>query len=166
MDRGPKPPSATAETDATRPTARRSRSARRVGYALTAGVNLIAWWITLNLLDWGWPSFLTGAFEDLSALIGFSLAATAVMNLTWMAHDPPRFKHTAQIALNVVSMAVTIRTWQVFPFDFSTFSYDWTVVVRLAIGASMLGLIVASVSELVKVVPLAGDDERKGDGDG
>jgi hypothetical protein len=82
----------TVGTDGAPGSARRSRGVRRVGYALAAGVNLAAWWIARNLLGWEWPSFLTPAFEDLSGLVGFLLAATAVMNLIWMAYDPPQFQ--------------------------------------------------------------------------
>lgn len=130
----------------------RPQTLRRVGYGFAALVNLVVLWIMHNLLDWGWPSFLTESFRDLLPLITVSLVATALVNVVWVFYDRQWFKSLAQIALNGISLLVAVRTWQVFPFDFSAYSFDWELVARIVIAVGFFGIAVATIAELVKLV--------------
>lgn len=57
--------------------------------------------------------------------------------------------------------AASVRTWQVFPFDFSGSSIPWTGITRALIIIAIFGSVVALVSELVK---LAGGQASAGSG--
>lgn len=127
------------------------RTLRRVGYGFAAVINLIVLWVMHNLLEWGWPSFLTDEFRDLLPLITVSLAATAIVNVVWLFYDQQWFKSVAQIALNGISLLVAVRTWQVFPFDFSAYEFDWAVVARIVIGIGIFGIVVATIAEVAKL---------------
>lgn len=127
---------------------RGERVGTRVGYLVAAVVNLVVLWVVNQLLGWGWPPFLTPAFEDLLPLIGLSLVASAVVNLVWLVWDPEWFHHLAQIGLNVIGMVVTIRTWQVFPFDLST---GWETTFRVVLVVAAVGIAIATVVEVVKL---------------
>jgi hypothetical protein len=47
---------------------------------------------------------------------------------------------------------VLIRTLQVFPFDFTTYSVDWATLLRVALSLGIFGTAIAVVVELVKLV--------------
>ncbi|MCB1006429.1 MAG: hypothetical protein KDB35_19750 [Acidimicrobiales bacterium] len=122
---------------------------RRVGYLVAAAVNLVALWVAGHLLDWGWPAFLTEGFDELLPWIAVSLVATAALNLVWVVADPDWFRHLGQFALHVVGFLVAVRTWQVFPFDFSGYSSGWETGMRVLIAVGIAGTAVAAVVELV-----------------
>lgn len=130
---------------------------RRFGYVVAAAVNLGLVWIAGNLLGWGWPPFLTGAFDELLPVVTLSLLASVVVNLLWAVHDPPWLKHAGQIVLNLIGLLVAVRTWQIFPFDFSGDASFWEPLVRVAIVASIVGLAVSTAVELVRLVIGVGD---------
>ena len=124
---------------------------RRIGYLVAAGLNAALLWIAHQLLDWGWPSFLTGAFDDLLPYVTVSLAATMVVHLVWMMWDPAWFKHLAQLGLDLISVVVTVRAWQIFPFDFSGLPSWWEPVARLVIAVGIVGSAIGSVAEAVRL---------------
>lgn len=129
---------------------------RRVGYVVAALVNLVILWVVNNLSAWGWPAFLTEDFDRLLPVIDVTLVATAVVNLVWAVRDPAWLRHAAQLGLDLISIVAGVRTWQVFPFDFSGYSFDWEPLVRVGIGLGLFGLAAASIVEAVKLVRVAG----------
>jgi hypothetical protein len=137
------------------------RPGTRAGYVATAVVDAVLIWVFHNLLDWGWPPFLTEDLESLLPLITVSLAATIVVNLVWIAYDPGWFKSLTQIGLNAISLAVAVRTWQVFPFDFSPYEFDWGTVARVVLIVAIVGIIAATVVDLVKVTTAATDTAQR-----
>jgi hypothetical protein len=49
-------------------------------------------------------------------------------------------------------MLVAIRTYQVFPFDFSAYQFDWERLARFVIVLSMVAIGIGIVVEAVKLV--------------
>jgi hypothetical protein len=45
-----------------------------------------------------------------------------------------------------------LRTWQVFPFDFSAYAFDWTWVARVLIVIAAVGSGIAVVANLIGLV--------------
>ena len=131
---------------------RRSMSARRSGYAASMVINVALLYIANNLLVWDLLAFLTADFAKLLWLINLSLGATILANLFWIGFDPAWFRSLAQIALNLIALLVSIRMYQVFPFDFSGFEFDWTPIVRIVVVIAIIGSALGAVVELVKVV--------------
>lgn len=138
----------------------RSRRARRFGYLVAVTVNIAALWVVNQFLDWGWPPFLTGDFRDLLPILDVSFVAGVVVNLVWMASDPPWLRHAGQIGLDAVGLAVLVRTWQVFPFDLSDYSPVWETVARVAIVACIVLTVIATIVETVRLVRAAGRTSR------
>jgi hypothetical protein len=140
----------------------KSPTGRRVGYLVAVLVNGIMLWVVNNLLGWGWPPFLTSAFDELLPVIDLSLAATMVVNLVWALRDPRWFRHLGQIGLDAISVAVVVRTWQVFPFDFSDYWSGWPTVGRIVLAVAFCGLIIDMIVRFVALVrgahpPIDGD---------
>jgi hypothetical protein len=134
------------------PRDRRRAADRRNGYVVVAVIDSAMLWCAHHVLGWGWPPFLTPAFEDLLPLIDLSLGAAIALNVLWVGRDPAWFRHLGQVGLNVLSAAVSVRAWLLFPFDFSGYAFPWDTVARVTIVLSVVGLVLASVSEIVKLV--------------
>ena len=126
--------------------------ARRSGYAIAAGVNIALLMIVNNLLEWGWPRFLTAEFEDLLPWINFSLGASLVVNLLYMAYDADWFKSGWQVVLSIISFAVLVRTYRLFPFDFSDFAWPAETIARIIMWVVGVALVIAIVVEGVKSI--------------
>ncbi len=127
-------------------------SAKRVGYAVAVAVNVALLYVANNLLEWGWPPFLTEDFGRLLPIVTVSLVASILVNLAYIAYDAKWFKSLTQIGLAVITMAVFIRTLQVFPFDFSPYDFNWETPTRAIIYICIVGVAIAIVVESVKLV--------------
>lgn len=131
---------------------------RRVGYAIAVLVNLVMLVIAHNILDWGWLPFLTGDFAQVVPWISLGLIASIVANAVYQFNDTLVFKSTGQIGTNLISVFVTYRIWQVFPFDFSAYEFNWEALVRFLLVLAMVG---AGVGVLAEVTKLAAGEHRE-----
>ena len=127
-------------------------SARRFGYGVAAFANAIFLLIVNNLLEWGWFSWLTEDFETLLPIINLSLVASIVVNLAYIAYDAKWFKALCEAGLVTISLWVAIRTWQVFPFDFSAYSFDWERVTRTILVFAIIGMSIALIVNVVRLI--------------
>ena len=115
-------------------------------------MNAVGLWVTRRLLEWGWPRFLTDDFEQLLPILTVSFVAGMVVNALFVVADPPRFKALCNVVTSVISLVVAVRTWQVFPFDFSSYAFDWTWVARVLIVIAAVGSGIAVVANLIGLV--------------
>jgi len=125
---------------------------RQIGYAIAVVVNLVMLVIAHNILDWGWLPFLTHDFAQVIPWISLSLIASIVANLVYQFNDALIVKSTGQIGVNLISVFVTYQIWQVFPFDFSAYEFNWGVLVRVLLVLAMVG---AGIGVLVEATKLA-----------
>ena len=139
------------------------RPGRRFGYLVAAAINGVLLWVFHQLLDWGWPKFLTDDFEQVLPILSVSLVATIVANLLFVAYDPRWFRALAESVTSALSLASAVRMWQVFPFDFSTMARDWSTLARVLIAVGIAGLVIAVVANVVTflVAVAAGPGSRR-----
>lgn len=133
---------------------------RRVGYAIAVLVNLVMLVIAHNILDWGWLPFLTGDFAHLIPWISLGLVATIVANAVYQFNDTPVVKSTGQIVVNMISVFVTYQIWQVFPFDFSAYEFNWEAVARVLLVLTMVGAGIGVIAEGAKLASGAPGDRE------
>ena len=132
------------------PRIRVAQAARRFGYGVAAVVNLVLLFIVHNLLDWGIPSFLTQDFEQLLPLLSISIVGSVVVNLAYMSYDDRWFKSLTQAVLAGIALFVAIRTFVIFPFDFTPYSFDWDVLARAILVFLIVALTISMIAEGVK----------------
>ena len=93
-------------------------------------------------------------------VINLALVVNIVLNFVYMAYDEPPTKAATQIMVNLIAIAVLVRTLQVYPFDFtaydfpidiSAFDLTWDLVARFLIGLAIFGTAIAVVTETVKL---------------
>ena len=132
-----------------------AKPARKVGYLVAVVVN-VAIWVVVNVRP-GWRElpFLTEDFLDVVWLVNLSLVTSALVNLVYLFYDPAWFKSVSQIGLLAIGLAASIRTWQFFPFDFSSYMFPWDAMARVLLGLAIFGSFVAIVVEIVKLTKLA-----------
>ena len=137
-----------------------STESKRVGYGLAVGINVLLLVVVNNILGWGWFPWLTPEFEDVLPIINLALAVNIVLNLIYMAFDEPRFKAVTQILVNLLAIAVLVRMFQIYPFDFSAhefpvdiaaFDLSWDLLTRLLLGLAIFETSVAVVMEVVNL---------------
>lgn len=143
----------TTTSETFRTTDRRpSPASRRLGYVITIALNAALLVIVNNLLAWGWLPFLTEEFNEVLPLLNVSIAASIAVNLVYLFFDPAWFNALAEMGLLAVSLAVTIRMYRVFPFDFSPYDFDWALTARILLILGMVGMGAGMIANLVKLV--------------
>lgn len=69
-----------------------------------------------------------------------------------MGYDADWFRSVGQIGLDLMALMVAIRTYQVFPFDFSAYEVAWALVARFVIIIGVVGIALGTVAELTKLL--------------
>jgi hypothetical protein len=129
-----------------------SVAARRVGYALAAGINMA---IIYGIHVWpGWRqvSILTDDTTQVLGLLTLSLVASVVANVVYLVSDRPPVKAVGELVTTGIGIAVLLRIWQVFPFDFSAYEFNWPFVVRLVLVVAIVGAALGALIQLVSLI--------------
>lgn len=124
-----------------------ARPGHRFGYLFAIAVNLIMLIAVQFILEWGWLPFLTEEFAGLVPLISLSLLVTIIANLVYLFDDRTMVKSTGEIGVNLISLFVTYQIYLAFPFDFSAYSFDWEVLMRIVLILAMVGTGVGVLAE-------------------
>jgi hypothetical protein len=74
-----------------------------------------------------------------------------VANVLYLWYDPAWFKSVCQVGVSLIGLAGAIRMWQVFPFDFSAYSFNWAALTRVVLVLAVFGSAVGIVVELVRL---------------
>jgi hypothetical protein len=130
--------------------------ARRVGYAVSVIVNVIMWVLVNDRPGWRDLPFLTEDFRDILWIVNLSIITGAMVNIAFLFYDPAWFKSLGQVGVMSVGLAASIQMWQVFPFDFSSYTFPWEGITKVLLVLGILGSVVAIIVELVKLAKLAG----------
>ncbi|CAB4877936.1 MAG: hypothetical protein F2793_05290 [Actinobacteria bacterium] len=138
-----------------KPSRRSSAAGRRAGYVIAIIINAVLLYLINGRPGWESWDVLTADFVLVLWLVNLSLSLSFIANVLYLVYDVPWFKATCELVLAVVSLAVAVRGYQVFPFDFSSFAYGWTVLVRLILVVAMIGSSIAIIVQLVKLVRAA-----------
>jgi hypothetical protein len=131
-------------------TRRPDPAARRPGYAIGVVVGFVLLYLVNVRPGWEAVPFLTGAFDQVLALVNASIVVGLVANVVYLLRDTPRLKAFGDLVVTAVGLAALVRVWQVFPFDFPAGSVDWALAAHWAlaigIGGSVVALLIAAVA--------------------
>lgn len=125
----------------------------RLGYLIAIGVNIGLLVGAVNILDWGWLPFLTADFEQVVPWIAASLLVAAAAYFVYLFDDHPVVKSIGEIITNAVAIRATLELLGVFPFDFSRYSFDWAMLMRLGLILAIVGSGVAIVVAALRLIP-------------
>lgn len=136
------------------------RLGRQTGYAIAILINLGMLFVVRNVLEWDFLPWLTKGFAEVVPWVSFSLLASIVANLIYEINDARVVKSTGQIGVNLISIVVTYQVLKVFPFDFSSYGFDWGIVVRIVLILAMVGAGIGVVTETIALASNGSADER------
>jgi hypothetical protein len=129
---------------------------RGVGYVVAVLVNVAALYAVNVWPGWQALPFLTEDMRLVLGLVNASMLVSIVANMVYFVADPRWLKALGDIVTTAVGIAALVRMWQVFPFDFSGSSFDWALVVRVAMGVAIGGSAIALVVAFVSFVKSVG----------
>lgn len=126
---------------------------RRVGYIFAIAINAAILYGANRWPGWDVVPFLTERTPEVLGLVNASLLAGIIANVVYVVWDPPRLRALGDLVTLSIGIAAMTRIWQVFPFDFRGYSFNWELVTRillvLGIAGSAIGIIVALVNLVV-----------------
>jgi hypothetical protein len=142
-----------ATTHAPSPTKKRPpRTARRFGYVVAIALNVVMLWVVHQVLEWGWPGFLTARFVEVLPLLSASIVASIAVNVGLLAYDRGRFRALTDLVTAAFGLAVTLRFWNVFPFDFTGYDRDWTWLFRAGLVLGIVGTAIGALVAFTRIV--------------
>jgi hypothetical protein len=127
------------------------RTGMRFGYGVAIIINLAMLVVVQNIFEWGWLPFLTEKFAEVVPWISLSLIVSIGANLMYEFDDTPMVKSVGQILTNLISIFVTYLIFKVFPFDFSSYVFNWALIVRIVLILAMGGAGIGVLTEAVKL---------------
>jgi hypothetical protein len=128
---------------------RTSVGERRFGYALAAVINAAVLYLINIWPGWEQVEFLTDETPLVLGLVNASVIAGIVANVVYLVQDPRRLRAVGEFVTTAIGLASLVRVWQVFPFDFSAYSFNWGVLTRWVLGVGIVGSVIALITHTV-----------------
>jgi hypothetical protein len=85
-------------------------------------------------------------------LITFSFVYGMATNAMLVVADPRWFKSLVNVGGSVIAFVITLRLFQVYPFDFSDYAVNWSWAVTTLLVLGMVATAIAAIAESVRVV--------------
>lgn len=128
------------------------QTGRRFGYGIAIAINVALLILVNNIVEWGLSGFITDGWSDVVPWINVSLSATLLANVIYMFNDAPVVKSSGQLVTNVITFLASYQIFRVFPFDFSGYTFNWGIVIRILLIVAMAGSAIGAVTEAYKLV--------------
>lgn len=128
------------------------RLGSQIGYGIAIGISLVLIYIVQNLEEWNWPPFITDRFGEVVSWISFSLVAGIVANLAYMRYGSRTVRWAGEAITSGIAILVTWRVLTVFPFDFSSYEFEWDLVAKAVLVIAIVGASIGLVTDVVKLV--------------
>ena len=125
---------------------------RRLGYGIGAAINAAMLYAVNVWPGWEVLPFLTEETPLILGLVNLSLIAGVIINLVNLALDLAPVKALGDLILLGIGLAVLVRAWQVFPFDFADSGFDWALLVRAILAVAFFGSIIGIIAQLVILI--------------
>jgi hypothetical protein len=114
-------------------------------------IDLALWYAVIVWPGWSVLPFLTSATPRVLPVLIASFLVGAAVNLVWFLRDPAWLKAAGNVLTTLVAVAVGVRVWQVFPFDFGS-AAGWALVVRVLLGVGIAGAAIGALAWFTALV--------------
>ena len=131
------------------PKQRQSIGMRRFGYSVAIAVNVALIFAINEWPGWATVSLLTSETETVIPVVNASLVITIVVNAIYLIADPLWLRALGEAINAAVSFVVILVVFTVWPFDFSSWSFDWTMLVQVLGVIGLVGSLVGVITNLV-----------------
>lgn len=139
-------------TEPSSASATRRPTGKAAGYVVAIVVNVILLVAVNTGVLWDLLPFVTADIDRVVPLLNLSLAASAIVNAAYLAYDATWFTGLTQVVVLSLSMLVTVRLLQVFPFDFAGSDVPWETLLRVGLLFAIVGVAIAMIVEAVRFV--------------
>ena len=127
----------------------KEKNSKKSKYIGAIIVNIILFYIFNNLLDWH-IYFITNALNEILWVINIAITATIIGNIILIIFNPEWFRPIIKIILNIFAFTAVYSIYSIFPFNFSLFLIDWSVIIALIF--IMAGILIATIVELFLLI--------------
>lgn len=124
------------------------RDMRRFGYALSIVFTTLVAYAILVWPGWAAVPFLTDDTWLVLPLLFFSMVVSVAINVLLIVRDPVWLRALGDAVNAAIAIAVGVRVWRVFPFDFPD---PWPLVARILLGVAIVCSAIGFVASLVRV---------------
>ncbi len=131
-------------------TRRPPRGTRRLGYLLSAAVNLVLLWAVNIAPGWGIVPFLTEDFARVVGVVNASLLVGVITNLVFVAADPMWLRRLGDAITAAFALVVLLQLVTVFPFDLGTGWSAGETILRTLLALACLGTAIGVLANLVQ----------------
>jgi len=128
---------------------RGSAAGRRFGYVIGAGVNAVLLYLVNVSPGWQAAPLVTPDAAQVIPILNLSLTAGLIANLVYIVVDVRAVKALGDLITTSIALAVTVRVWQVFPFDVTS---GWEVLIRAFLVLCGFGCAVAIIVQVVTLL--------------
>lgn len=136
----------------TAPTRSTPVAAPRAGFIIGASLNIVMWYAVNMWPGWHALPFLADDTRQVLGVVNLSLLAGVIANLVYVLHYAPWLRPLGDLVTTGVGLVAMVRVLQVFPFDFSGFSFDGSSLARVLLIVGILGAAVGIAVQFVKLV--------------
>lgn len=143
---------------------RAPQAARRLGYLLSAAINLALLWVVNSSPGWGIVPFLTDDFGRVVGVVNASLLFGVVSNLVYVAADPVWARRLGDAITATFALVVLLQLVTVFPFDLGAGWSGWETILRTGLALACLGTaigVLANLAQLLRTL-IEGPEEQAG----
>ncbi|TFD13629.1 MULTISPECIES: hypothetical protein [unclassified Cryobacterium] len=129
-----------------------SPAARKAGFAIAIAVNAVILYLVNAWPGWQSVPFLTPETSQVLGIFNLSLIVGIIVNAVYLVLDLPPIRALGDLITLGIGLAVLVGLWEVFPFDFQDYSFDWTVLIRAVLIAAMVGTGIGLIVQLVLLI--------------
>ena len=109
-----------------------------------------------HIRDWDWLPWLTDDFDDVAGIMSIALIASMLANLIYLLFPiayATRWSRSALTATSVgITLAAAVRLYQVFPFDFDRYSFNWDTLTRAVLIFLIVSMTLGLLFHLVQLI--------------
>jgi len=128
---------------------------RRAGYVVAALLNAAMLYAVHAWPGWEALPFLTEETPQVLGLVTASIVAGLLANIVYLVSDPAWLRTLGDLVTTSIGLAALIVIWQVFPFDFTAYSFDWELVARVLLVVGIVGSAIGILVAAGKLVRLS-----------
>lgn len=133
-----------------------SRVTRSFGYLIAIALNMLFLYVVNVWPGWQALPFLTEGTPQVLSLLNLALAAGIVLNAAFLIYDGPWFKDLGYLLADAIGLALLVRIWQVFPFDFT----GWAVLlIHALLVVAIVVIVISMITSLVLLVRARRDQQ-------
>lgn len=127
-------------------------AARRFGFVIAVLVNAALLFAVNEWPGWDALPFMTEETTEVLGLVNASLVASLVANAVYVGYDAGWLRALGDIVTTSIGLVAMVQIWQVYPFDFAGYSFDWDIVVRALLVIGMVGSVIGIIVRLGNLV--------------